>query len=307
MFKKILADVDFAESDDAAVVSVNATAHCNFENFEKEVGLAPEPRHISSATSGEHDMLAASIESFFIFLLIAAGSAVFNWFKNRGENGTDWSETEAPPPGRRPPVFKTPTAPAVPRPTQTTNWEEELRRMLEGTIPTTRTPPPVVIQERKTPPAISRPPAPERVEAPTMSLPKSFEQKFYKAHCNNCDGHIEFPASAMDEVIACPHCRRPTVLRPFEETPVEVLAHQNVMADFKTTEKTYEEASQLSQRVAAHMHEVGYKPVGMTSIESTKKLWKEVAETKALFKNAKTVRQAMIASLIFGEPKAFES
>jgi hypothetical protein len=63
----------------------------------------------------------------------------------------------------------------------------------------------------------------------------------------------------------------------------------------------------LSQRVAAHMHQVGYKPVGTTTIERSRKVWPEVAETKALFKNAKTVRQAMIASLIFGEPKAFEN
>ena len=140
-----------------------------------------------------------------------------------------------------------------------------------------------------------------------MSLPKTFEQKFYKAHCNYCDGHIEFPASATEEVIACPHCQRPTVLRPFQNTRVEVIAHQNVLADFKASERTFEQASQLSQRVAAHMHEVGHIPVGMTSIESKNKLWPEVAETKALFKNAKTVRQAIIASLILGPPKAFEN
>lgn len=140
-----------------------------------------------------------------------------------------------------------------------------------------------------------------------MALPKAFEEKFYKAHCNYCEGHIEFPASAMEEVIPCPHCHRPTVLRPFESTPVEILAHRNVMADFQNTERTYEQASQLSQRVAAHMHGVGHVAVGLTSIESTKKLWPEVAETKALFKNAKTVRQAMIASLILGPPKALEN
>lgn len=249
-------------------------------------------------------MLAASIESFFIFLLIAAGSALFNWFKKRGENGTDWSDVEGPTPPRRTPTPRTSPAPPVAPPAKTTNWEEELRRMLEGTIPTTQAPPPIVIPERRIPPAIPQQSAPERS---MMSLPKSFDQKFYKAHCNNCDGHIEFPASAMDEVIPCPHCRQPTVLRPFEDTPVEVLAHQNVMADFKASDRTYEEASQLSQRVAAHMHDVGYKPVGLTSIESTRKLWPEVAETKALFKNAKTARQAMIASLIFGSPKALEN
>lgn len=179
--------------------------------------------------------------------------------------------------------------------------------MLEGTVPSTRNPvPPPVIAEKRIPPAPWQT-EPVLTERPSMALPKSFEQRFYKAHCNNCDGHIEFPASAMDEVTVCPHCHQPTVLRPFENTRVEALAHQNVLTDFKATEKTYEEASQLSQRVAAHMHQVGHIPVGLTSIESSKKMWPEVAETKALFRNAKTVRQAMIASLIFGPPKALEN
>jgi hypothetical protein len=250
-------------------------------------------------------MLAASIESFFIFLLIAAGSAFFNWLKKRGENSEDWTQTENP---GKPPTISSHNSPGPPPTRATTNWEEELRRMLEGAAPSTRNPnPPIIVPERKPVPATSRQPAVRDVERSTMALPKSFDQKFYKAHCNNCDGHIEFPAAAMDEVISCPHCHRPTVLRSFEDTAVEKLAHRNVMADFDATEKTYEEASQLSRRVAAHMHSVGHVPVGMTSIVSTKKVWPEVAETKALFKNAKTVRQAMIASLIFGPPKAFEN
>ena len=253
--------------------------------------------------------MLASIESFFIFLLIAGASAVFNWLKKRGEDQTEWSGNELPPPTRRESGAERLPASPVSKPTKASTWEEELRRMLEGTVPTTQSPapPPVVVQERRAPPPISRQSAPARPEPPTMSLPKTFEQKYYKAHCNYCDEHIEFPASAMEEVISCPHCHRPTVLRPFENTRVETLAHQNVLSEFKSSAHAFEEASQLSQRVAAHMHEAGYKPVELTSIQSTKQLWPEVAETKALFKNAKTVRQAMIASLILGPPKALEN
>ena len=254
--------------------------------------------------------MLASIESFFIFLLIAGASALFNWVKKRGENANDWRDAENPPPTRRTPPPRTISTPPISRPEKTTSWEEELRRMLEGTVPTTSTPapPPIVVQERKPSPPVPRQPTTPVVEEHSRrSLPKAFDERFYKAHCNYCEGHIEFPASAMEEVIPCPHCHRPTVLRPFENTPVEVLAHQNVMADFKTTEKNYEEASQLSQRVAAHMHEAGYKPVGLTSIETTKTIWPEVAETKAMLKDGKTVRQAMIASLILGQPKALEN
>lgn len=255
-------------------------------------------------------MLAAGIESFLIFLLIAGGSALFNWLKKRGEKENDWSEAELPRPTRRESTLERGSPPPISQPTKkATNWEEELRRMLEGTVPTTQnpTPPPIIIQERKAPPAIPRQPAPMRAEPPTMSLPKIFEQKYYKAHCNYCDEHIEFPSNAMDEVISCPHCHRPTVLQPFENTRVETLAHQTDLSSFAAATKKYEAASHLSERVAAHMHGVGHQPVGLTSIETTRKVWPEVAETKALFKNAKTVRQAMIASLIFGPPKAFEN
>ena len=253
--------------------------------------------------------MLASIETFFIFLLIAGASALFNWLKKRGEKTDDWSSTELPPPPRRQSTLErqsTPTSQPTPK---TTSWEEELRRMLEGTVPTTQNPapPPIIVQERKPPPAIPRQPVPQRVEPPTMSLPKTFEQKYYKAHCNYCDEHIEFPSSAMEEVISCPHCHQPTVLRPYENTRVEILAHQTDLSSFATATKKYDAASALSERVAAHMHGVGHQAVGLTSIESTKKLWPEVAETKALFKNAKTVRQAVIASLILGPPKAFEN
>ena len=174
--------------------------------------------------------------------------------------------------------------------------------MLEGTVPTTRTPPPpIVVQERKTPPPIVRQPE------PVYSAPKTFEERYSKAHCNHCGEHIEFPASATDEVISCPHCHQATVLRPFQNTRVETLSHQKELSSFNFSTKKYEAASQMSERVAAHMHGVGHMPVGLTSIESTKKIWPEVAETKALFRNSKTVRQAMIASLIFGPPKALEN
>lgn len=85
----------------------------------------------------------ASIESFLIFLLIAAGSAFFNWLKKRGEKTEDWSNEE-----NRPgtPVDRDYPAPPplAPRREPTTNWEEELRRMLEGGS-SQETPPPVQV------------------------------------------------------------------------------------------------------------------------------------------------------------------
>ena len=250
-------------------------------------------------------MLAASPESFLIFLLIAGASAFFNWLKKRGEKSDDWTQVETPSTTPHQNHPQPPVSQSTPR---AANWEEELRRMLEGASAPApmRTPPPIVVQERKpATPVLNRPRLVE--PQPTMTVPKIFtETKYYKAHCNYCDGHIEFPASAMDQVTSCPHCHRSTVLRPFENTPVEVLAHQKVLTEFNSSTRKYEEASQLSQRVSAHMHDVGHIAVGLTSIESTKRVWPEVAQTVALFRNAKSVRQAVVASLILGPPKALE-
>ncbi|MEO6036315.1 MAG: hypothetical protein ABIQ35_13745 [Verrucomicrobiota bacterium] len=251
-------------------------------------------------------MLFASIESFFIFLLIAGASALFNWIKKRREN-SDISTDDPLPRTRRDPPPSGNSPPSIQRPGKpSTNWEEELRRMLEGAVPTTRTPPPIVIPERRFP--VSRPPIVIEREQPTMSVPAIFQEtKYYKAHCNHCGGHIEFPASSMEEVTSCPHCHQATVLRPFENTTVEALAHKNVLTEFNASTRSYQQASQLSQRVSAHMHGVGHHAVGLTSTQTTKRIWPEVAETKALFKNSRSVRQAMIASLIFGPPKALEN
>lgn len=250
--------------------------------------------------------MLANIE-FFIFLLIAGGSALFNWLQKRKEAAEELKDL--PPPNRPTPTRDRVSAPPATKPTKAAKWEEELKRMLEGTVPTTRTPPPppIVVQERNVPPPIPRQPTPARSEPPTRSLPKTFEERYSKAHCNHCGEHIEFPASATNELISCPHCHQVTVLRPFQDTRVEILSHQPDLSSFAAATKKFDAATNLSERVAAHMHTAGHKAVGLTSIESTRKMWPEVAETKALFKNAQTVRQAMIASLIFGPPKAFEN
>ena len=37
---------------------------------------------------------------------------------------------------------------------------------------------------------------------------------FTKGECRHCAGHLEFPAAAAGQSIACPHCGQPTELRP---------------------------------------------------------------------------------------------
>ena len=40
------------------------------------------------------------------------------------------------------------------------------------------------------------------------------QTEFSKCECRHCAGHIEFPAAAGGEIVACPHCWQPTELPP---------------------------------------------------------------------------------------------
>ncbi len=248
--------------------------------------------------------MLASIE-FFIFLLIAGGTALFNWLKQRSEREAELKQTHLPPPParqRESTINRGSPPPLSEPPKRTRSWEDELRDMLEGTTPTTRTPepPPVVIPERKVPPL------PQKSAPPPVRTPP-FE-RIYKAHCNHCGGHIEFPASDMEGLVACPHCNRATVLRPFMDTPVEVLSHQKSLSALASPDRKHDTLAEFRERIASHMHGTSPRPVALDSLRTKahKQEQAELAEVRGFFRNARTVRPAIIASLILGKPKALE-
>ncbi|MGI8964690.1 MAG: hypothetical protein ACR2H1_01230, partial [Limisphaerales bacterium] len=141
-----------------------------------------------------------------------------------------------------------------------------------------------------------------------QTVPTSFQQeKFYKAHCNHCNGHIEFPASAMEEIIYCPHCQQQTVLRPFQETPVETLAHRKNLASLTQSAMAHQKASRLDKNAAGHLTDVTRHTVGLTSPQNFKRRSPEINQTRALFHQPRAARQAMIASVILATPKGLES
>ena len=251
-------------------------------------------------------MFAASIEGIFVFLIIAAVSAVFNAIKKKKESGEDWSV-----PSPRVPQQQRPRTPSAPAPSgqKQVDWEEELKRLLQGAAPV---PPP--IPSRPVPPPVAQPkrqptyvPAPQPKPEPTMAVPKVFrEEKLYKGHCINCHGHLEFRAKDMEEIIPCPHCNQLTVLRPFEQTPVETLAHRKEISTFGQGAKTWQQASGIDKRVATEMADKLSKPAGTTQV-AAKQRSAEINNVVTLLKTPKTARQAVIASLILSPPKALEN
>ena len=90
--------------------------------------------------------MIAAIETFWIFLLIAAGSAFFNWLKKKSEPS---GESQLPDSQPRAATGVNPAA--IPR--KTINWEEELRKMLDIQAPPPA--PPASVQKSPPPPPAS--------------------------------------------------------------------------------------------------------------------------------------------------------
>jgi hypothetical protein len=79
-------------------------------------------------------------------------SVLSSWMKKRSETeqAEEWPEEKNASPTRTPPVRQRSTLappPSQPRPAKALNWEEELRRLLEGDTAPPPPPPPIVIQE----------------------------------------------------------------------------------------------------------------------------------------------------------------
>jgi hypothetical protein len=74
------------------------------------------------------------------------------------------------------------------------------------------------------------------------------------------------------------------------------------MTESKTA---YERASQLDKNVAEHIDRVQGQRVLATFVVR-RQASPELAQAVSLFKNARTARQAVIASLILGPPRSLE-
>jgi hypothetical protein len=244
-------------------------------------------------------MLAAGGVEFFVFLLIMAASAIFNWLQKRGKE-TDWSEVEKP---------------LSPEQEQsrggTFDWEQELRRMMAIPAPQLA-PPPVIREHRPTPPTPTPVPAPatkpEPASPPGMAVSRDFGQtKHYKAHCEHCGGHIEFPANLMGESVLCPHCYKQTVLHPFGETKLEQIMHRTELAVLQESASAYQRAEQLDQSVAERLGAIDRQPVQATHVEHLQKRSEEIQATVSMLRTPQSARQAILASVILAPPKALET
>lgn len=208
----------------------------------------------------------AAIDFSWIFIAFAAISVISKLLKKQGEEPEQdpWAvgeDTPAHPPAER----RRTTSPA---PQKISNWEEELKRVLEGQIPTTSSPPPplpppIVIVEK-------RPPPPPPVE-----------------------------------VKAAP---RPSRVRVDKSTNEDEAGGR--LAKLSEAATTQARASHLQMEMARRFQQVDQlsargrqaAPLAHGTAPSA-----EVAAIRQMFRNPATVRQAVVASLILGPPRALEA
>jgi hypothetical protein len=199
-----------------------------------------------------------TLVQFFLTIAFVIMVAVFNWFKRRSQSEEPpetGSERKFTPPNRpQRPQTGTVPPPIAPRPPpRKTNWEEELRRLLEGE--STPAPPPV----RETAPA--PPPLPAPTPVYTMPLPAPI---------------------------------RPVSVKQERRLPVEL------------AELSAAPASQLDERVAERLRQIANQ-VERHAVRPRAALASlEVAEALALVRNPRSLRSAVMASVILGPPKALQ-
>ncbi len=218
--------------------------------------------------------LLAALDTIWILLAIAIGSAVNEWLKKRRQaDKTDSRPMESDLPQPRGPTTQPTRRPALPRPSATSDWEEELRRLLGGEPPVVEPPPvappplrPVIIPEPKP----SSPPRPGVAAPPAARTPPPLaESRIVEA-----EKQVEVQLPALQESVSA-----------------------------------YQRASHLHEGVAEHLkrveemteHHLGKVPTVHRPSFST-----ETAQTISLIRNPRTARQAVVATLIFGMPKALE-
>jgi hypothetical protein len=272
-------------------------------------------------------LAASSVESLLVILGIILLSSISNWLQRRrqsqggGDGPTETAPTPRPVPKRRPesqPAARPAppggasvpsSGPTAPKPERRIDWEEELRRLLEGDLAPTPPPP------RPPPPAPVTVQAPRPVAAPPplrSPVPEDQDLKalgFQRGCCAQCGGRFDFPSAKTGETIVCPHCRRPTQLVPLSAPSLPPVMSGKELTSLRESAAAYQRASQLHQRVEERLQQTEARterplvaaPPPRRSLTSA-----EATETVALLRQPRGARQMMIASVVLGPPRALD-
>ena len=239
--------------------------------------------------SGTVGLLAMGIEGFLLLLVIAGISTAAEWLKKKRQR--DKAKEDATLGNWPTPTERRPSEPA----TQATNtegkplsqWEEEIRRMLQGLDPQPPAPPPL-----PPPPPIVRqapPPPPAYQSRPVVVAVE--------------EGDSEEPVPTYLSSMETPDgaYRRAAGL----ERSVE--GRMTRTSSLGTATEAWHRAGSIDARIRARLREASnllhHSPVGKVN----KPRSAEAVRLVALFQNPATSRQALVTSFIIGPPKALEN
>jgi hypothetical protein len=228
------------------------------------------------------------MEKLIILLVVGIFTVVTNMIKKSREAKERRDASAAPPSA---------TTGAGPRPVQapkTANWEDELRRLLEGQITGAPTPAP------KVQPPTARPVAPPiaRPVAPPVARPFVVVQTPRSG--------APAPKAAAPPVFSPPLLTpKPGSLPAPIPVPAVTALSSRRLADLSQSRQAYERASQIDRTMAAHISDVPGQPVQLTRVVRSEAS-AEARQAVSLFKNTGSARLAIIASTILGPPRSLE-
>src|SRR3989442_365084 len=223
--------------------------------------------------------ILGDIDKIWILVAIGIGSIIVEWLKKKKPPGEPGSTEEE---ESRRSTTSTTSRPPASRPAATSDWEEELRRLLGGEPPVAKPPPVPTPQPTAAPPPIRlvviQAPRPVPAPSPVTSAPPVVRS-------------IPPPlaGTAKAETKKRVEVQLPTLKEP-------VTAHQRaslLQAQGIERLKHVEEMTERHLASVPRPHRATVSP--------------DAVRTIALIRNRHTVRQAIVAAMIFGAPKGLEN
>lgn len=216
------------------------------------------------------------MEKLVLLIIFAIGGAISNWQKKKqreaeaARKGNSSADTPEPatPSARE---AQTTPPPIAPRPVRPVSWEDEFRRLFNEDAP-------------GRPPQAPRPVAPPPVRPAVVSVPRAVG--------------VPPPVRPAFVTVSSPS---PTPLPVPTVTSIE----SRDLAPLAESRSSYARASQLDIAMASHIRRVPGAHVELTFVQRPDDS-PEVTRAVGLFKNARTARQAVMASFILNPPKALE-
>lgn len=247
--------------------------------------------------------IIASIEGLLVFVVIVLLSALSNWLKQKKELEQQRRRTLQAPPAvtkrsaqGQPPSTVRPTQPAPP---PKLDWEEQLRRLLEGDV---GEPEPEVVPE---PMPTRAEPLPKKAVPPPL-IPQAGPVK-PQEHAQKPPVVSGAPAR-QPQVVPAPMSPAPSPPAKAEQSYAGTSVSTE-LAKLEASAAAYKRAAELAAQTAARLEEIarlrgvgGYARSGVP----TGGVSPEVQQVREMLANPRSASQALIAAVIFGPPRALK-